>query len=130
MSSEPMILVTFSIMAVVTVKTQRTRYLSLPLSLAKLRGKLRYLVRCVLTVTTAIIEKVTNIMGSEDINQSMILRFVFVNRFQLVTTRTEGTTRRITQSSDGLNTFFGSVNQFLVQGADNAIAIAMALSAP
>ena len=73
--------------------------------MTQLGGKLRYLERCVLTVTTAIIEKITNIMGSEDINQSMILHLVFVNTFQLVTTRTEGTTGGMPQSSYGSTTF-------------------------
>src|SRR5690606_26686693 len=73
-------------------------------------------------IAAAVIEEVTNIMGLEYVDQTLVFSAVGFQAFQLVTARAESTGRRVAQGSDVFRRLEAGIDQVLGQGANNAIA--------
>src|SRR6476660_5182636 len=96
--------------------------------IANCRAHLADLVGRVLRVSTAVVEKESNVMSFENLDQALVLRPVLLNRSELVPTGPERSTWRMSERSDrgfGVQT---RIDQIFSQRADDAVAAGIHLT--
>src|SRR5690625_7615422 len=73
-------------------------------------------------ITAAVVKEVADIVGLENLDQTLVLCPVFLQPLEFVARRAESATRCVSQGGNGFGVFGGGVDQVFGQRTHNAIA--------
>ena len=79
-------------------------------------------------VAATVVEEVTDVVGLEHLDQTLVLGTVVLDALELVAAGAEGTARRVAQRGDVLVAFLADVDQVFGQGTDDAVVTGIQLA--
>src|SRR5262249_31327621 len=83
---------------------------------------LRHLERGVHRIVAAVVEKVADVVGAEDLDQPLVLAAVLVDTLQLEARRAEGARGGVLQAADGRSALASHIDQIFSERANDAVA--------
>ena len=73
-------------------------------------------------IPAAVVEKISDIVSPEDINQPLVLGAIFLEAFQFVAAGTKRARWGCLECRDGAFALLAGIDQVFCQGADNAVS--------